>query len=96
MSQRATLFGLAFACLFLTATSARGQQAKLDELIDRETPSLLSTYKSLHAAPELSHHEEKTSAIVAKALRGLGYMVTEHVGKYAKHPRGSASAWWVC
>jgi amidohydrolase len=49
-------------------------------------PSLLSTYKSLHAAPELSHHEEKTSAFVANELRALGYTVTEHIGKYAGHP----------
>ena len=36
----------------------------------------------LHAAPELSHHEEKTSAYLAGQLRALGYTVTEHVGKY--------------
>ena len=52
-------------------------------------PSLLSTYRSLHAAPELSHHEEKTSAFVAGGLRALGYNVTEHVGKYAGHPEWS-------
>jgi hippurate hydrolase len=49
-------------------------------------PSLLSTYKALHAAPELSHQEEKTSAFVARELRALGYTVSEHIGKYAKHP----------
>jgi hippurate hydrolase len=36
----------------------------------------------LHAAPELSHHEEKTSALLAAQLRSLGFEVTEHVGKY--------------
>src|SRR5262249_15842391 len=41
-----------------------------------------TTYKSLHAAPELSHHEEKTSSLVAGELRSLGYTVTEHIGKY--------------
>jgi hippurate hydrolase len=36
----------------------------------------------LHAAPELSHHEEKTSSFFAGQLRTLGYDVTERVGKY--------------
>ncbi len=45
-------------------------------------PSLLANYKKLHSAPELSHHEEKTSAFVAKELRSLGYDVSDHVGKY--------------
>src|SRR5256714_3590761 len=36
----------------------------------------------LHAAPELSHYEVKTSAFLAQQLRALGYEVTENVGKY--------------
>ncbi|MGZ8844500.1 MAG: amidohydrolase, partial [Pyrinomonadaceae bacterium] len=54
----------------------------LDSLLDREIASLVSTYKMLHAAPELSHHEEKTAAFVAAQLRSLGFTVTERVGKY--------------
>jgi len=38
----------------------------------------------LHAAPELSHREEKTSTYFASQLRALGYEVTEHVGKYER------------
>ena len=57
-----------------------------DSLIDQKTMEwLLSTYKMLHAAPELSHHEEKTAAFFAAELRKLGYTVTEHIGKY-EHP----------
>ena len=56
-----------------------------DTLIDQPTIDwLLSTYKMLHAAPELSHHEEKTAAFFASELRKLGYTVTEHIGKYEK------------
>src|SRR5256714_6125375 len=36
----------------------------------------------LHAAPELSHYEIKTSAFLAQQLRGLGFEVIENVGKY--------------
>ena len=49
-------------------------------------PDLLALYKDLHAHPELSHHEERTSSIVADALRKDGYTVTDHIGIY---PDGS-------
>src|SRR2546429_4531783 len=63
--------------------SVRAQQS-LDAMIDREIAQLVSTYKMLHAAPELSHYEVKTSAFFAAQLRALGYTVTENVGKYAQ------------
>jgi amidohydrolase len=44
--------------------------------------SLVETYKDLHEHPELSHHEERTSGILATALRAAGYTVTEHIGVY--------------
>ncbi|HEX9005972.1 MAG TPA: amidohydrolase, partial [Bacteroidota bacterium] len=55
-----------------------------DALIDRELGSLIETYKMLHAAPELSRHEEKTSAFIARELRAMGYTVTDHIGKFAE------------
>lgn len=67
--------------LALFATTAVAQQS-LDALVDRELPQLISTYKMLHAAPELSHYEIKTSAFLAQQLRGLGFQVIENVGKY--------------
>jgi hippurate hydrolase len=67
------------ALLLLTATLSA---QTLDQRIDRELPALLDTYKKLHAAPELSMKEEKSSALVAARLRELGYEVTERVGKY--------------
>ncbi|MSS70471.1 MAG: amidohydrolase [Candidatus Latescibacteria bacterium] len=57
-------------------------QPSLDALVDREIASLVEAYKTLHAAPELSRQEEKTSAFLAKELRSAGYAVTERVGKY--------------
>src|SRR5712691_4814426 len=67
--------------LSLIVTSANAQQS-LDAMIDREIAQLVSTYKMLHAAPELSHYEDKTSAFLATQLRSFGYTVTEHIGKY--------------
>ncbi len=72
---------LAFLFCILVAAPATAQQS-LDALVDREIAQLVATYKMLHAAPELSHHEEKTSAFFAAELRSLGYAVTEHIGKY--------------
>jgi len=57
-------------------------QQSLDAMVDRELAALVSTYKMLHAAPELSHYEVKTSAFFATQLRALGYTVTENIGKY--------------
>jgi amidohydrolase len=66
-------------CFCFSAASA---QQSLDALVDQEIVSLVATYKTLHAAPELSHHEEKTSAFFANQLRGMGYTVSERVGKF--------------
>ena len=68
--------------LGLVAISVNGQQLSLDALIERDIASLMSTYKTLHAAPELSHREEKTSAFIAGELRKLGFTVTERIGKF--------------
>src|SRR5467141_4065287 len=67
----------------LVASTVSAQQS-VDSMLDREIAQLVSTYKMLHAAPELSHHEEKTAVFVAAQLRALGFTVTERVGKYAQ------------
>lgn len=66
--------------LALSAIPATAQQTK--QLLDADMPALLDTYKDLHRNPELSHHEARTSALLAGDLRKLGYEVTERVGKY--------------
>jgi hippurate hydrolase len=76
---------LALVCT-LCALAAASSAQDLNTLIQKETPALVDTYKDLHEHPELSHHEERTSAILAKALRDAGYTVTDHVGVY---PDGS-------
>jgi hippurate hydrolase len=74
-------FLIAFLVAIPFVVPVRAQQS-LDAMIDREIAQLVSTYKMLHAAPELSHYEDKTSAFLATQLRSFGYTVTEHVGKY--------------
>jgi amidohydrolase len=53
-------------------------------LADAELPSLLTIYKDIHSHPELSGHEKRSSALVAKELRTAGCDVTENFGKYSK------------
>ena len=69
------------AVTLLAVSSAFAQS--VDPMIDREMPSLLATYKQLHAAPELSMNEKNTSALLAARLREFGYEVTYPVGRYA-------------
>src|SRR5215207_8412542 len=73
---------LLLAALAVLVFNVSGQQLSLDAMIDRDIASWLSTYKTLHAAPELSHREEKTAAFVAGELQKLGFTVTERIGKY--------------
>jgi hippurate hydrolase len=55
------------------------------EIISRanqEYASLEQLYKHLHTNPELSFHEEKTSARIAEELEKAGFTVAAGVGKY--------------
>src|SRR6267378_4202817 len=77
MKILALLFVLIFAMRVAVAQETSAEKAAISEL-----PSLLSIYKDIHAHPELSGHEEKTAALVAKELRAAGCEVTENFGKY--------------
>lgn len=74
----------ALACTLLFAPLLGAQT--LPPAVASQSASLLETYEDIHAHPELSHHEARTSAILARGLRAAGYSVTEHVGVY---PDGS-------
>jgi amidohydrolase len=77
-------FSLSILSLSILSSGFAFAQQTPQSLADAELPSLLTIYKDLHAHPELSTHEEKSSAFVAKELRAVGCEVTEHVGKYPK------------
>ena len=77
---------LAMSAAVTMGLTSRVIAQEVPVLVDKQLPSLLTTYKGLHAAPELSHHEAQTSALLAAEMRKVGYTVTERVGKY---PDGS-------
>lgn len=56
------------------------QIALSSKLSDEEHARLKKLYEELHAAPELSFHEENTSQRLAGELRETGFTVTEKVG----------------
>src|ERR1017187_3982048 len=73
---------LAVAAAAVAALPLAAQTSDIASSVERQLPALTETYKHLHRSPELSRHEEQTSAFLAAELRKLGYTVTEHVGKY--------------
>jgi amidohydrolase len=78
--------------LFVFSGLAAAQQPTLlPQSVEAQLPGLVETYKDLHRHPELSHHEERTSALLAADLRKLGYQVTEHVGVY----QDGSKAWGI-
>ena len=76
----------ALTALLLCLSTAPSWAQTLPAVVKAEVPDLVETYKGIHSHPELSHHEEHTSALLAGELRKAGYTVTEHIGKY---PDGS-------
>src|SRR5712672_362242 len=72
---------LLLSLTILSALSLFAQQTP-QSMVDAELPSLLAIYKNIHTHPELSGHEERTAALIAKELRAAGCQVTEHLGKY--------------
>jgi len=75
------------ACLVLSSLCAAPLLAQdIPAFEQAQLPNLITTYKQIHAHPELSHFEANTSALLAGELRKAGYTVTDHVGVY---PDGS-------
>lgn len=78
----ALIVSLSFVANTLGQTSIPATDNRVDSLLAADLEWLVSTYKMLHAAPELSHREEKTAAFFAGELRKLGFTVTERIGKF--------------
>ncbi len=62
--------------------AADGLHGLVADKVAAEYPSLERLYQDLHAHPELSLMEEKTSAKIANELRQAGFEVTEKFGGY--------------
>jgi hippurate hydrolase len=68
------------ASLLLAVAVVAQEPADLTSTIEAQVPEMLRLYQHLHANPELSFMEEKTSARLAEEMRAVGFEVTEKVG----------------
>ncbi len=76
------------ASVLFSALPILAADSAISSRVEPQVPGLVATYIDLHRHPELSHHEEHTSAFLASELRKAGYDVTERVGKYPDGSRG--------
>jgi hippurate hydrolase len=84
------LLGLALLVLAVAAASAgegarrtggiEGRKSEVQRCLAAEYERLETLYKHLHANPELSLQEARTSARLARELKEAGFDVTENVG----------------
>ncbi len=68
---------LLFAAAFVATPAAADPLA---DATRAQVPALLTLYRELHAAPELSLHETKTAAKLAVEAKKAGFTVTERIG----------------
>ena len=71
-------FVLAF--MLTAASPAVAQPDSLRADVAKDMPSLMTLYRALHAAPELSNQEFKSAAKMAAAAKAAGFTVTTGVG----------------
>jgi hippurate hydrolase len=64
------------------ADDVKSRSDEVKKRIDVDYERLDALYKHLHANPELSLHEARTSARLAQELKEIGFDVTERVGGY--------------
>jgi hippurate hydrolase len=69
------------ALLAVTMMSSPAAADPLRDAVAKDMPSLIQLYRHLHANPELSMQEVKTSAKLAAEAKKLGFEVTTGVGK---------------
>ena len=75
-----SLLPLVLTLTLTAAALAAPLTAEITGHVDAEYSSLDTLYQELHAAPELSLHEEKSAARMAAEVRALGWEVTEKIG----------------
>jgi amidohydrolase len=76
--RRQSFAAMLWACAMATALPVHAQD--LSAAIRQDMSDLLELYRDLHANPELSMQETRSAALMADAVRSLGFTVTTGVG----------------
>ena len=89
MLSRIVYSAVAFLCCLPSLSLAQPAQTPalkhleaVNKVITAELPDVVKLYLHLHANPELSFQEEKTSARLADELKKLGFTVTTKIGTH--------------
>ena len=73
---------LLFSVCVLSAVSLQAQKvSQLKQSVHADSMRLVEIFKDLHQNPELGFMEVRTSGIIAKELKALGYEVITGIGK---------------
>lgn len=80
--MRKLYFLILFTFLIYTTQAQKSTVEQVEKFTADNYASLDQLYKHLHQNPELSSKEEKTSALIAKELKKLGFEVQEKLGMY--------------
>jgi hippurate hydrolase len=70
-----------FIAIILSSPISSAQNTQVKKLIVADSARLTEMYKDLHQIPELGFMEVRTSGIIAKELKALGYDVITGIGK---------------
>jgi len=91
ISRRVKFCGLSMLALSLSPP-VMAQNDDLRSSVIEDFSYVESQYKYFHENPELSFREEKSSARIAKELKGLGFKVTQNVGRDWTRNKAKADA----
>jgi amidohydrolase len=87
MKTKTTASTFAVGLLLLAGTAATADafdvpaaKSRIDDVLAKDYPHLEALYEDIHSHPELGFQEVRTSALLAKEMRDLGFEVTEKVG----------------
>ena len=79
--MKRTNTALAASLLALITAAMPTHADDLSKAVEKDYSYIEALYKNFHANPELSFKESKSAKRIATELRGLGFKVSENIGR---------------